>query len=125
MAACAEVQTGMVRMRASRINIVSSWPENPDIRVCRFEDCKEHPCVDACPVDAISESGGKVVIDEESCIGCEACVSVCPYTAISFYDEKAWKCDFCDGDPACVKECVTGAISAVETAAVKGGPHGR
>ncbi len=114
MAACAEVQAGRIRMQDSRIDIVSLWPENPEIRVCRFDDCKDHPCIDACPVEAISNEGGKVLIDAESCIGCEACVSECPFNAIFFYHEKAWKCDFCNGDPACIQECVTGAISIAE-----------
>ena len=109
-AACALVQEGKVRFQSSRITVISAWPENPEIRVCRFDDCPDHPCIAACPVDAISENGGRVIIDEEECIGCEACVTECPFQAITFYNDKAWKCDFCGGDPACVKECVTEAI---------------
>ncbi len=82
MIACAQVKTGAVRMADSRIEIVRSWPELPQIRVCRFDDCDGHPCVDACPFHAIRMNG-----------------------------EAAWKCDFCGGDPECVKACVTVAIA--------------
>ena len=101
-------------MRSSRIEIVPNWPEVPEIRVCRFEDCEGHPCIAACPVAAITESEGMVLIDAEACIGCSACVRVCPYGAIRMDDGVAWKCDLCGGDPACVKECVTEALKRRE-----------
>ena len=111
MIACSLKKTGRVRMRDSRITITPSWPNPTEIGVCRFDDCAGHPCVDICPTGAISESGGLVVIDRETCTGCGACGNVCPYSAITLYDDAAWKCDFCGGDPACVKECATQAIT--------------
>jgi Fe-S-cluster-containing dehydrogenase component len=111
MIACSEVKTGAVRMAGSRIEIIRSWPELPDIRVCRFDDCAGHPCVASCPVDAITEAGGLVLIDRETCTGCEACVEACPFHAIRMESGTAMKCDFCAGDPECVKACVTVAIA--------------
>ena len=108
--ACSLAKTEAVSSEASRIDVRPDWPEVPEIRVCRFTDCADHPCIGACPVSAISEASGLVLIDLETCIGCGACESVCPYHAIRMRDGKAQKCDFCGGDPACVKECVTGAI---------------
>lgn len=112
--ACSLAKTGAVRMRSSRIDVLPSWPEVPEIRVCRFEDCAGHPCIESCPVEAISSASGLVLIDIDTCIGCGSCEAVCPYGAIHLEDGKALKCDFCDGDPACVKECVTGAIRKKE-----------
>ncbi|NLL83788.1 MAG: 4Fe-4S binding protein [Lentisphaerae bacterium] len=40
-------------------------------------------CVDACPVEAISEGDPKYVIDADTCIDCGACAGVCPTEAIS------------------------------------------
>ncbi len=40
-------------------------------------------CDPSCPVEAISETDGKRVIDESSCISCGACVDTCPVSAIS------------------------------------------
>jgi anaerobic carbon-monoxide dehydrogenase iron sulfur subunit len=112
MAACSVVKTGMVQLRQSRIVIKRQWPEVPEIRVCKFDDCAGHPCVAECPAEAISETDGLVLIDAEACTGCGACVDVCPSAAIVMHDDRAVKCDFCGGDPACVKACVTAAIAA-------------
>jgi heterodisulfide reductase subunit A len=62
-------------------------------------------------------------IDEEKCIGCGRCIEVCPYNALSTYeDEKImglYKVRFkkalvnkavCKGCGACVTECPVGAI---------------
>jgi Fe-S-cluster-containing dehydrogenase component len=116
MIACSLVKSGGVRMGSSRIAVHPDWPNVPEIRVCRFDDCAGHPCVASCPVSAISESDGLVLIDREACIGCESCVTVCPYHAIRMEDGTAFKCDFCGGDPECVKECVTGALQRGEVA---------
>ncbi len=40
-------------------------------------------CAAQCPVEAISESGDKYVINPDTCIDCGACVDVCPVNAIS------------------------------------------
>lgn len=53
-------------------------------------------------------------IDEDSCIGCEACVEVCPFGALSFdgrdvlIDSRA-----CMGCGVCVSTCEQGALSLV------------
>lgn len=114
--ACSLAKTGVVRMRSSRIEIRPNWPEVPEIRLCRHGDCEGQPCIEACPVGAISNVDGVVLIDGEACIGCGACETVCPYHAIRIEDGKAFKCDLCGGDPACVHECVTGAIEYREVA---------
>jgi len=114
--ACSLAKSAAVRMRSSRIDIHPHWPEVPEIRVCRFEDCAGHPCIESCSVAAIRELDGVVLIDAETCIGCGACEAVCPYQAIRIEDEKALKCDLCGGDPACVAECVTGALRDREVA---------
>jgi len=50
--------------------------------------------------------------DLDKCIGCKTCVTVCPFGGISFnkVTQEIMKCDFCDGDPACVKVCEPEAI---------------
>jgi len=41
-------------------------------------------CVGVCPVEAIKlEDDGKAVVDENVCIDCGACVATCPVGAIS------------------------------------------
>lgn len=53
-----------------------------------------------------------VKIDKETCIGCGACVDVCPVSALSMEDGKA-KCDesLCIDCGACIATCPVQAIS--------------
>jgi len=43
---------------------------------------KAGACKPVCPVEAISESETKFVIDPDLCIDCGACAAVCPELAI-------------------------------------------
>lgn len=116
VAACSLAKAGYIQPLIARIAIQKQWPEAPQIRLCRFDDCEDKPCIDTCPTGAIYRQDGYILINEEECISCGACVSACPYQAIIMNDTTgtAVKCDFCGGDPACVKECVTAAISLGE-----------
>ena len=54
----------------------------------------------------------KAIVDLETCVGCEACVGVCPTTAISMSDGKAIVDEeTCVECGACVPACPVGAIS--------------
>ena len=54
-----------------------------------------------------------VTVDKETCIGCAACVGVCPVTALSLDDEGKSECneDVCITCLACVGTCPVSAIS--------------
>jgi len=48
------------------------------------DDCVDcGACVSECPVDAISETDGKFVVDAELCVSCGACAGVCPVSALN------------------------------------------
>ena len=81
--------------------------------------CANPPCLEACPVEAISkQADGLVLIDRDACTACEACVEACPYDAVCMDAEKetARKCDLCahriqqNQQPACVAACNAGAM---------------
>lgn len=59
-------------------NIACAYCHNPETqRVCK--NCGI--CVDGCPGGALVVSNGKVIWDEEKCIDCDRCITVCPYYA--------------------------------------------
>jgi len=79
--------------------------------------CRTPLCLEACAVNAISRDPrtGAVVINEEECVGCKACISACPFGGMGFDAERgvARKCDLCGGDPECIKGCPRNIIHLV------------
>jgi DMSO reductase iron-sulfur subunit len=81
--------------------------------------CGEPACMTVCPRGAIEKRAedGVVVVHERKCIGCHACLWVCPFGAPRFgNDGKMQKCDLClelvsEGkEPACVATCPAEAL---------------
>ena len=70
------------------------------------QGCLAHPCMEVCPKDAISldRTTGKSIIDQEKCIKCGRCASVCSYNAIIVQERP------------CAKACGMDAISLTKTA---------
>jgi Fe-S-cluster-containing dehydrogenase component len=82
--------------------------------------CDEPACVESCPEEAIAQrDDGIVVLDEETCNGCQLCMYACPYHAISFDTQKdvAKKCNLCHhrvdnglipacADNVCLAHCI-------------------
>jgi len=66
------------------------------------QGCLAHPCKRVCPKGAITIKGGRSIIDEEKCIKCGKCLSVCPYGAIVRLERP------------CAKACGMDAISSDE-----------
>lgn len=99
--------------------------------------CADPVCMIGCPTGAIhrSMSGGMVIINDDTCIGCETCANSCPYSNIrmvSIRDKegkhildpnnhnpiiKATKCDLCADQltgPACAFACPHDALNRVD-----------
>ena len=61
----------------------NACPENMYVVSDQCMGCVAHPCMEVCPKGAISMVDGKSHIDQDKCIHCGKCHSVCPYDAIS------------------------------------------
>ncbi len=89
--------------------------DNDEIIMSVCQNCGKPKCIQVCEFHAIDEdTAGNVVIDQEKCVGCWACVQACPFSAI-FIDRKrktAVNCDNCKDydDLGCVNACPTKAI---------------
>ena len=61
----------------------NACPENQYSVTDKCMGCVAHPCREVCPRGAITMQDGKSIIDQDKCIKCGKCKSVCPYDAIS------------------------------------------
>jgi len=83
--------------------------------------CKDPGCLRACPAPGaiVQYANGIVDFVQENCIGCQFCVTGCPFDVprVSPTTGKVYKCTLCSDrvsaglEPACVKACPTNAIS--------------
>jgi formate dehydrogenase iron-sulfur subunit len=91
--------------------------------------CENAPCVSVCPTDSLfKQDDGFVQVRDDLCVGCQYCLSACPFGAPQFpeSDDGAAqlfgtggtmdKCTMCEErqdvgkGPACAEECATDAI---------------
>ena len=91
--------------------------------------CEDAPCVSVCPTDSLVKTEeGFVDVRDSLCIGCQYCLSACPFGAPQFPDSDSGaaavvgggglmdKCTMCEErqevgkGPACAEECSTDAI---------------
>ena len=112
-----ERRFGTATARIRVLKIEARGVDRP--QVCRV--CVEAPCVEACPAGALSRDSatGAVRLHATECIVCTACADACPFGVV-FVDAATGLpliCDLCEGDPACVRRCVTGALSWTERVA--------
>jgi Fe-S-cluster-containing hydrogenase component 2 len=82
------------------------------------QQCTTPLCTYVCPTKAITkdEETGLVTINPDICVGCMMCFVACPVGGISINPKTKMpiKCDLCEGDPACVRECEYGALEFIE-----------
>ena len=112
--ACAAQHEGVCNPSRARIKVMRSEME-AFVAPLLCQQCLDAPCVRVCPAKALfrDDNGyGSVGVDYDLCIGCKMCIVACPFGAMKFDAVKmrVIKCDFCDGDPACVKACSTDAL---------------
>lgn len=99
-----------------------TWPNvSLAFRFAHCQQCDEPSCLEVCPTGAtVKREDGIVTVDKETCIGCQSCMSACPYDARTLDEEAAVveKCDMClhrleqGMEPMCVYSCPARALKA-------------
>lgn len=88
------------------------------------QHCEDAPCAAVCPSGALARDpeDGSIHADPAKCIGCKACIIVCPFGA-AHYDRQGRaviRCDLCQDiveegqEPSCVAACPTHARRVVD-----------
>lgn len=85
--------------------------------------CENPACLRGCPVGAYTKRpDGIVVHNQNTCIGCRACVLNCPFGVPQYNPNKGnvEKCSMCNERidagllPACIQACPTSALTLVD-----------
>ena len=114
------VPVGNYWIRSMRVGPTPKYEgaQYPDVDMyflpMQCQHCATPECTTVCPTGAsVKMDNGTVQIDKEACIGCQACVSACPY-GVRYLNEElnvVEKCTLCEqlvdkGElPACVAQC--------------------
>lgn len=112
---CAVWHCHQIDVSRSRIRILFRDAEATErFAAVHCQHCDEPICVSVCPPEALHKDPetGWVMPNASKCVGCELCVLSCPL-AVPCFDaalKVAVKCDFCLGDPQCVRHCSSGAL---------------
>ena len=110
---CSFAHEGEIAPKRSRIRIESDWPGMEGIDVCVA--CRAKKCIAVCPHGALSW-GRLLLLDQEKCDLCLACVEACPFGGIRLEptNKRLLFCDTCRGEYQCVKWCPANAIVRAE-----------
>lgn len=119
--ACSFTHDGAFMPWSSRIRVVRLADRGVNVPIVCVQ-CARPACVEACPTGAAYIDRELVVvrINEDECTGCGECVKACPFGAVDLNTEKgtALVCDLCGGEPACVANCIHGALTFGRTETV-------
>lgn len=124
--ACAMQHHGWINPRLARIRLLRFPSGALNVPVICMA-CDQAPCIKVCPMNArIRQANGSVVTDEDACVGCRACVYICPAGSptINPYNGCSMTCDMCREEPAgpvCVRACrPEGALTIVAAGSLQG-----
>jgi Fe-S-cluster-containing dehydrogenase component len=111
-------------VRNCRVPVIGPAGTFPDIEQywlpMQCQQCENPGCIAVCPTGASyrNSEDGVVLIDETLCIGCQACLTGCPFDVRTLNKDTntVFKCTLCHQNhndanwtPVCVADCCTGA----------------
>ncbi len=112
--ACSFAKESQFRPGAARVQAYTWEREGMSVPMM-CQQCDDAACVNVCPTGAMHYStkiAGLVDWDEATCIRCKMCTIACPF-GNARYDASTssiFKCDQCNGNPACVEMCPNRAL---------------
>jgi formate dehydrogenase iron-sulfur subunit len=96
--------------------------------------CVQAGCLEVCPTHALRRTSlGNVIVQQDVCNGCRACIAACPFGVISYNNNtgRVNKCTLCDDrihnglETACAKACPTDSIVFGEVEELRAQAHQR
>jgi anaerobic carbon-monoxide dehydrogenase iron sulfur subunit len=111
VSACSRLYAKEDNPAKSRIQVNGMGKNSFHLIACD-QECRK--CVQECPTQALTlTKAGVVVLNKSLCVGCLACVAVCPIEAMRIFpgDKQPFKCIACG---SCVKHCPKEAIQIAE-----------
>ena len=113
--ACSMKHQGNVNSGLALLKILRLEVQEVDVPVICMA-CDNAPCIKVCPMNArVRQENGTVITNTDVCIGCRACVYICPVGSplVNPYTGQTMTCDMCQDDetgPWCVTACREGAL---------------
>ncbi len=99
---CSLHHLGVINVEKSAIRIHKRDLEDSLHTPVLCRQCKEMKCLNG--------EEGSEPLARKAFLWDRARAERCPFNALSVMGNEAYHCDFCDGDPQCVKVCTPGAI---------------
>jgi Fe-S-cluster-containing hydrogenase component 2 len=123
--ACSLFHENRIWPEASRIRVFMLVPGADFPHFCA--QCEDYPCVEACPVNAlsISKKTGAVRVKTKACIACGKCIDACPGRIPHMHPQENYVviCDLCKGNPQCVKVCQEGGWNVLKKVSREDRPY--
>ncbi len=108
---CGGRESGRASPEASRVQVTGNAARGGSFAVF-CQHCFSPRCLAVCPQGAVSRDGAGIVrINKALCVNCGICQQACTEAApLRGPAGDIRKCDLCDGDPKCAKNCPQQAL---------------
>ncbi|MDI7250848.1 MAG: 4Fe-4S dicluster domain-containing protein [Bacillota bacterium] len=121
-AACGLEHFGKVAPALARVRVRRYDDGRDEVIMCR--NCPDHPCVAACPTEALTVQEGHVHLEPDLCIACAACQEACPHGAVFLHPAQGYPL-ICVQCGTCARFCPAGVMRLVSAEASAGGSRKR